>query len=200
MYQLLLILLFVTATISQWTHAEQKSHDAHVHGQAVLNIAVDANALVVEFESPSMNIVGFEHQPSNKLQRDAVKNAIEILNHPDHLLSLAQPAACKHESTTVESSMAVDDDHHEEQTNANDSDEHGYGDDHSDDHGDETSVHSEFMALWTYHCDNPAALDRIGLMLLNAYPQIEVLDVNIITPTLQTSLQMHPGETRIELN
>jgi len=198
MYQLLLILLFVTATSSQWTHAEQKSHDAHVHGQAVLNIAVDANALVVEFESPSMNIVGFEHQPSNKLQRDAVKNAIEILNHPDHLLTLAHSASCRHESTTVRSSLAeaADDDHHDD-NHANDSDDHGHVD---DDHGDETSPHSEFMSLWTYYCDNPNALDRIDLMLLNAYPQIQILDVNIITPTLQTSIQMQPGETRIELN
>ncbi|MGB1290473.1 MAG: ZrgA family zinc uptake protein, partial [Porticoccaceae bacterium] len=46
------------------TFAEQKaaSLDAHVHGLSQLTIAVEGETVELEFSSPAMNLVGFEHR------------------------------------------------------------------------------------------------------------------------------------------
>ena len=45
--------------------AARETHGAHVHGVANLNMAFAGGALEMEFESPAMSILGFEHRPKN---------------------------------------------------------------------------------------------------------------------------------------
>ena len=50
----------------------QGSLDAHVHGEAELNIVIEGRELLMELESPSFNLVGFEHEPQSLNQQDLV--------------------------------------------------------------------------------------------------------------------------------
>ena len=42
-------------------HAIASELDAHEHGSASLDIAIDTNTIEMKFESPAVNIVGFEY-------------------------------------------------------------------------------------------------------------------------------------------
>lgn len=48
----------------------------HEHGTANLNIAVDSNDILLEFISPAVNIIGFEHMPNNTGQQRVLNNAV----------------------------------------------------------------------------------------------------------------------------
>lgn len=47
---------------------DQLSHETHVHGVATLNVLLEDHAVFMEFESPAMNLWGFEHAPVNDEQ------------------------------------------------------------------------------------------------------------------------------------
>ena len=54
--------------------AEKRHHEAHVHGVAEINIAVDGSKADVEFRAPAESVMGFEHEAkseSDKKKRDA---------------------------------------------------------------------------------------------------------------------------------
>ena len=65
------IIIVVTATgplFSAIQAGEHHHHDAHVHGVAHLNVALEGNDLYIELTSPAANIVGFEHDPRTQNQ------------------------------------------------------------------------------------------------------------------------------------
>jgi hypothetical protein len=54
--------------------AEKRHRDAHVHGVAEINIAVEGTKATVEFRAPAESVMGFEHEAkseSDKKKRDA---------------------------------------------------------------------------------------------------------------------------------
>ena len=55
------------------------AEQAHEHGVATLDVAVDGRTLTLQFESPLDNVVGFEHAPRTDKQRAALKNMEEKL-------------------------------------------------------------------------------------------------------------------------
>src|SRR5690606_20886978 len=50
-------------------------HAAHEHGVADLRVAAEGNTVVIEFDSPLDNLVGFEHAPRDDAQRMALRTA-----------------------------------------------------------------------------------------------------------------------------
>lgn len=66
-------------------HAEDKGHahhhdgdghtGAHVHGEVALLLALEDNNLVVNLQSPAMNLVGFEQRASTPEQKQRVESA-----------------------------------------------------------------------------------------------------------------------------
>ena len=64
---------------------EHEQHEAHVHGEAQLLIAQEGNQLEIEFKSPAINIVGFEHKPSNAKQEASLEAAVATLKQPGQL-------------------------------------------------------------------------------------------------------------------
>ena len=70
-------LLAIVIIFSGPVQAEEKRHhEAHEHGVANLNVAVEGNNIYIEFSSPAANIVGFEHHPRTHEQKDAVRDAV----------------------------------------------------------------------------------------------------------------------------
>ena len=56
------------ATAGQFSYAEDGAASlvAHVHGLSELAIAMEGEKLEIQFTSPAMNLVGFEHQASSR--------------------------------------------------------------------------------------------------------------------------------------
>ena len=61
--------------LSRPTAAEElEQHPPHEHGKVTINAALEGNQLVIEFDSPAINVVGFEHEQgagSQEAHRDA---------------------------------------------------------------------------------------------------------------------------------
>ena len=50
-------------------HEEHASLDAHEHGVASLNVALDGQTLEIQLQSPAMNLVGFEHEAKSEADK-----------------------------------------------------------------------------------------------------------------------------------
>ena len=57
-----LFMVIVQSVVIRQAQAEEGSLEAHVHGMSDLTIAVEGGEIEIEFESPAMNIVGFEYK------------------------------------------------------------------------------------------------------------------------------------------
>ena len=82
----LALLPFAPAHANEHTHGhehdEHASLDAHEHGSASLNIALEGNSLELELDSPAMNLLGFEHAAHSTADRAklaSVKRLLESL-------------------------------------------------------------------------------------------------------------------------
>lgn len=132
--------LFGVFLVLGLTFAQESSgfveEDAHLHGAALLNIAQDAQMLFVEFISPSINIVGFEYQPSNEDEKTLVATALTDLENGMMLFAPSSSANCELISASVESEIAEDDHAHEEAKDEEHSEEE-HADEHSDEHSEE---------------------------------------------------------------
>ena len=136
-------LLFTTTAISE----TKRDLDSHEHGASVLNIVVDDNALFLEFESPWINLVGFEHEPSTPEQVTAVETAIAMLEKPMELFVPNDEARCSVDSTDVSSTMLLEDSHAHDDEHEEDAahhDEHDEDKEHAahDDEHDEEKEHA----------------------------------------------------------
>ena len=86
-----------TATIEQ--------HPPHEHGAANLTIAVDANQLQIDLESPADNIFGFEYVPTSKEDKQKAKDAVKQLKDAKTLFSIPKEAQCHLDKVTVASAV-----------------------------------------------------------------------------------------------
>jgi hypothetical protein len=114
--------------------------DAHVHGEAELNIVFEGRELLMELESPSFNLVGFEHEPKSLDQQKLVENTIESLKDFRQIASISPEADCKLIDASISTTMKGlgdgrkehhEDEHHEDEHHE---DEHHEDEHHEDEH------------------------------------------------------------------
>ena len=198
MFKCLILALFSIVIISSGpVQAEEKRHhEAHEHGVANLNIAVEGNNIYIEFTSPAANIVGFEHHPRTHDQKDAVKDAVKKLQEGDALFILSTGSESKLVKSSVDTDIDKDADHDSES-------EHGHGKEehHDKEHGeaDEHERHSEFKAQYHFVCKKPDRLSQIDVKLFRVFPGIEHIEVQLITETKQTAVELTAKKIKISL-
>jgi len=201
-----------------------RQHDAHVHGTAQLNLAIDGKNVFLELASPAMNIVGFEYTPSSEDERHTVHEAAEKLEDGGSLFEFSKAAGCTLVSAEIESTLlghepheVYDDkdshgkehDHGEKHDKDNDQhdargkehDEHAHDGepDHSavDNHGG--AEHSEFEARYQFTCSSPMKLKSLTVNLFTAFPGFEKLETQILSSRGQTAPEMTARNNRVDL-
>jgi hypothetical protein len=160
---------------------EHEQHEAHVHGEARLFIAKDNNRLDIEFSSPGMNIVGFEHQPKTESQAKAVSQAIELLKQAENLLKMPASAACALVSAGATSPIAA----HNHQKN--------------DAHGHNHQQHSDFTAHYQFECSDASKLDTIHVKLFEHFPATHRIEAQIISNQGQRKIDLTPENNALKL-
>ncbi len=105
---------------------------AHEHGVAHLALAQDGHEISISFTAAADSVIGYEHEPTNKKEQEALYHADEVFHHPEKWLSL--PANCELEERTV-SLPFLDSEGHKERHHADD--DHGHDDHDHDEHHDE---------------------------------------------------------------
>jgi hypothetical protein len=217
----------LTLALSSAAYASDREHDSHEHGAATLDVVIDGAQMFVTFDSPWMNLVGFEHAPSTDEQRDAVANAQAQLEDGMLALGIDSGAGCTLQTTGIDSSMAMDDhgdehghddhgddhddDHSDEHGHDEHDDEHGHddhsdehddkhGDDHGDEHGhDHDATHSEISVNWAFTCENPDAVSTLALSLFDNFSGIETLSVQMAGPGGQSAQKVSADNANVNL-
>lgn len=144
--------------------------DAHEHGHAKLNVVVDQAEVHIEFHVPAMNLVGFEHTPETPEQKEAIAGAVEQLEQADTLFEVDEAADCNFSAVTAE--------HHEPE---------------------EGGEHSEFEASYTLECAKPEKLTQLAVPLFDVLEGMEEIEVQLVTPSLQTMVEVTESEKTIPL-
>jgi hypothetical protein len=152
-------------------HAQHDSLGAHEHGAAELDAALDGSMLEIEFRSPAMNLVGFEHAPSSEADKGKIAKTRAQLEQPGPLFGLPAAAGCTLAEIELESPLFEGDEH-----------EHENHDDNE---------HSEIHAHYHFDCATPEALTGIDLQgLFIAFPGTDKIQAQLIGPSGQKGAQL----------
>jgi hypothetical protein len=177
-------------------HAIASELDAHEHGSASLDIAIDTNTISMRFESPAVNIVGFEYATDDDQQLLLIQQAKNNLSNFDAVFQLVGDASCQ----TVESSANWVTKHEEDDHEDGHEDGHEGEDEDEDGHEDSpTSEHAEFIAEYQLKCKQADYLTAIDVNLFEFFPGISDLDVQVIHSGGQIKQELDSSNTLIRL-
>jgi hypothetical protein len=77
--------------------------EAHVHGVATLQLALDDSLLHLNLSSPLDSLLGFEHQPRTEKQKTAVRHMADQLHQAERLFQPTVAARCTLKTYSLES-------------------------------------------------------------------------------------------------
>jgi len=157
---------------------EHRQHDAHVHGIAALNLALEGQEVHVELDSPAANIVGFEHAPSSGADQAALDQAVALLKNGDRLFRFNEGADCRMESVKVTSEL-LEKDHGEH--------EH---DRHEHKHEHEGETHSDIEATYHFECEAAGKLTQLSVELFEAFAGMHRLEVQYVIESKQGAAEL----------
>jgi hypothetical protein len=159
--------------------------DAHEHGVGTLNIAVEGATVVMEFEAPGADIVGFEYAAESNADLAAIDAAVVTLGTPLDLFMMPAAAGC----VVVEARAELEgEDGHEDHDDHTDEKHEEHAEEGHDDHGHEDhdnhaeeAGHTEFHAEYMLTCEAPDALAEITFAYFEAFPNAQEVEVQVIT-------------------
>jgi len=146
-------------------HANASELDAHEHGSANLDIAIDTSTIEMRFESPAVNIVGFEYATEDEQQLLLINKAKSNLSNFDLIYGLVGDVSCqtvKSSAKWVTEHEAGHDDHEAGEAGHDDHDDHEAGHDDHDDHEAGQDDHDDHEAGHDDHDDHEAGHDDHG--------------------------------------
>lgn len=159
---------------------EFEQHPPHEHGKITINVALDGNRLVVELDSPAVNVVGFEHEPRSDAERAAVSGAEKLLGGGRGLFTLPKEARCQFEKTDLKTPQWETTDDVPGQP-------------------EPPGQHADYEARFTYQCWSPNHLKWLEPSLLDKLRNVTEARLNIATPRGQQSEIATNGRARIAL-
>lgn len=187
---------------------------AHEHGVADLRVAVEGSTLLVEFESPLANLVGFEHEARTDAERKAMADLEKRLRAGTGLVSLPASAGCSLKDVELEMPGVDEHAHHDHKhdDHKHDKHTHSHGDKKAHDHGhkhddhkhahddhDHDHEHSDAYVAWEFECKKADALDAIQVDVIEAYPAIRVLRAETASPRGQQAVRIEAPKARLPL-
>jgi hypothetical protein len=173
---------------------EKRQHDAHVHGIAALNLALEGEEVHVELDSPAANIVGFEHAPSSEADHAALDKAVATLKDGDRLFRFNSEAGCRLEKAQVNSSLLEEEhgEHAGEHADDRGHDKHDH--EEHEKHEEEGETHSDIEAVYHFECDQPGKLTQVTVELFEAFPGTGELKVQYVIENKQGAAELTPAK------
>ncbi len=165
----------------------------HQHGKITLNLAVEGSDLAVELESPAVHVIGFERAPRTADEQAGVDAAAKWLRAGAGIVGVPASAGCvlrSAEVTLPDFGKPAGKDHGHD---------HGHDHDHAHDHDHDHGAHADYRARYRFTCRNPAALAWVEPWLLRRLRDVELAQVNVISPSGQQQLTAREAATRIPL-
>jgi hypothetical protein len=198
-----------------------QSPGVHVHGQAVLEVAMDGSTVQLNLYSPLDNLLGFEHAPRTTEERRAVQAMAAKLHQADSLFVFTPSARCQLESANLQSaalpaellaavpssvkSQRPADGHRKGEaskpvSSSSPSSPAPHADEAHDAHGaqEDHGAHAELEAAWVFRCSTPQALQELDVGLFRTFSGLRRLDVALAGPRKQSSARLTPQSTRLQ--
>lgn len=161
-----------------------EQHAVHEHGKITLNIVLESTRLTVEFDSPAVNVVGFEHAPRTKEEVAAVATANGYLKDARSLFGFPPGAGCRATNSRLTPP-------HWEEDSAAGHDEHEEHEEHEH--------HAGYEASFEFQCSAPEKLSWLEPWLLGRLRNVTEARVNTITAAGQRSVVVTHARARIAL-
>lgn len=193
----ILALLIVLMGATQFIHAQSQavSLDTHVHGLSELTMVMESETLEIQFTSPAINLVGFEHKANTKEDIAAVKILESQLRQHETLFIFSE-GRCNHAKTSIVLAgliNSVDDEHAQpKKSSTHEHDEHEH-----EDHVQENN-HSEVTAQYHYRCENNAQLSSIRVAFFKTFPGIHKIQAMWVKQTRQGAITLTPDNAIIK--
>jgi hypothetical protein len=165
-----LVFPFLLAALPFAAHAEARQLGPHVHGQASVNIAVEASTMDVQVSLPGHDAVGFEHPPGTPAEQAAVDKATASLNAAAWLVP-APAADCTLALARVSP--------------------HGFGG------ATEAGGHADFDASYHFTCRRMDRLDQLDVRLASAFPSVAKVVVSLITAAGSSQQVLEGGVSHV---
>ncbi len=209
-FSLLFLIVGLPSSLAAQFDEPMRQHDAHVHGEASGNLALDDSALRIELEIPAYNLIGFEHAPATAEQQTLLDSTVEALEQLDWL-SLDAGGQCQRSSVNVHThGMEAAHDsghdagqdpsethHHDDDANVDHHDHHA---DHDHSHAeDHDHSHGSFHTVVELDCAQARSLSWLAIDLFTDYPANQTLRLDVLTATLVKQVDLGPGRFRIDL-
>jgi hypothetical protein len=220
------VLLSFVVSLTAFQTLASKTLDSHEHGSANLSIAIDNNLISIRFESPAVNIVGFEYQPNDEEQQARVTEAENMLSNFGATFNLKGEPNCQilqssanwisdhDEHSEHENDISKTDhaDHSEHENDTAESDHDGHSEHENDTAESEHDGHSEhennivkaehaeFLAKFELQCEQINNLAAIDVKILTLFPAIDEIDAQIIYPGGQLQQELTIDNTLINLS
>lgn len=178
--------------------------DPHQHGTGYLDIAREGRALSIALRGPGDAFAGFEHAPTSDEERRLMEAARGRLQQAAALLGVFA-SGCAQEQVTVsvphstnvgheasaESVQRTDSGHHDHRPQHADQGQEKHASHHHHD-ARESDAHADWSATWTFSCKDAPPIERLQIDLFDAFPKLEVLQVQYISDRGQTSARLTP--------
>lgn len=160
--------------------------NAHQHGQAELQLAMDGQSVELMLLSPADSLLGFEHEPRTKTEQETVESALTWLTETPLINTVS--GSCSIQTSEVHYAHAGDDAHHEEH------------DDHEHEHHEsEETTHTDIEVFQTLNCPDLAPDSQLVTSLSEQFPAIENLDIQWAGPEGQGALRLEQGVAEFSL-
>lgn len=189
--------------------------EAHVHGIASLNVALEGKFLELEFHTPAANVYGFEHAPRTETQFTQVREAQRTLQQADELFVLTHAAGCRLGRVELEQNSEEEEhteehgghqDHGNKESEHNHHTEHAAHDEHDVHHKQDGHVqregeeggHNDLSVHYYYQCSAPEKLNSLDVGLFKAFPALEKLNLQLITPRVQQGKALTARSYRVD--
>ena len=184
------LLTSLIAALSSFQILAVETLDSHEHGSANLNIAIDNKVIAIHFESPAVNIIGFEYQPNDEAQRSLISAAKSKLSNFANSYELQGEPNCLMISSSADWVSEHSESEHSES-------------EHSEQ--DETvgasleTEHAEFVVEFELQCEQINNLTAIDVSLLALFPAIDEIDTQVIYTGGQIKQELTRNNTLIKL-
>jgi hypothetical protein len=155
-------------------HHKKRHHKAHVHGSGELTLVTDNNDLVIELHAPADDMVGFEHMPKSKEDKEKVASAIKMLKDSSAIFEIPSTAKCTEQKPAVVETELTDQKHK-----------------HRD--------HTEFEVTYSFSCSDVGQLSYLTVLAFKKFSGMKSLKAQGVTATGQFSAKLTPDSPKFEL-
>jgi len=155
--------------------------EPHTHGNATLQIAVDANTLTIHFSSPLDNLLGFEHKPRNQAEVAQVQDMIKTFYKPNLFLP-TKKAQCKLLSVHLDGLVIKP----KKQATSTGQPTHQH-----------EAGHADLDAELVYQCNQVTHLRDLQVNVFKAFPDLHQITAEIVSNRGQTAATITPKKPQV---